>query len=82
MKLSLLYSWMNGEIYEIESIHQILSNAEARAFDSNGEKAFVIWRWLKTVHRKIVLCKALHRQSLNEAISLFQHQHAQPHDMG
>ncbi len=65
--------WRNDMWEEITSIHQILPNADAGAWDDanngffDGEKAQVIRRWLRSVLDKMIHYKAEHQGILDEA---------------
>jgi len=59
--------WKNDMNGEINSIHQILPNADAGELDYNnvGEKAHFIRRWLSSVHRRILHYQAEHQRVLD-----------------
>jgi len=68
-----LEEWRNDMSEEIVSINQILPSARAgsgwdanvRDFDE-GDKARVIWTWIRSVLRRIIHYKAEHRRLLDE----------------
>mmetsp|Transcript_23260 Transcript_23260/g.33216 ORF Transcript_23260/g.33216 Transcript_23260/m.33216 type:complete len:319 (+) Transcript_23260:318-1274(+) len=82
----LLEVWRNDMNEEIESINQILPNADAGYYDEDdveddaGGKALVIRRWIRSVLLKINHYKTEHQRVLNEAGSTLLH-HALPHDI-
>ena len=70
---------------EIESINQILPNADAGYYDEDedeeeeGEKAQAIRRWIRSVLDKKNRFQAEHQRYVTEAGSTLLH-HALPHD--
>ena len=85
MKLSplLLDDWRNDMDELIDSINQILPNADSGNYnffgiDDEGEKAEVIESWIRSVLRKIIHYQAEHQRFVNKASSTLHH--ALPHD--
>ena len=79
-----LDEWRKDMNEEIDSINQILPDAYAGLCDyddddDEGEKAWEIRMWVRSVLRKIIHYQAEHQRFVNEA-SLTLH-HALPHDI-
>ncbi len=70
-----LEDWRNVMNKRIDSINQILPNADAGEVecDEPGEKARVIRRWIRSLLRKIIHYQAEHRRVVNEAGSTLYH---------
>ena len=74
-----LEEWRSEMYEEINSINQILPNADAGYYDEDdilnvyeGEKDQAIRRWIRSVLHKIVHYKAEHRRILSEAATLLE----------
>ena len=72
-----LEEWRNDMNKEMDSINQILPNAPASSYGvygnvRPGEKAHVIWTWIRSFRRKIIHYKAEHQRVLNEAATTLQ----------
>ena len=80
-----LEEWRNDMNEEINSINQILSNADAGYYFFNdvdgddGEKAWVIRRWIRSVLERIIHYQAEHQHILDVAATTLQL--ALPHDI-
>jgi hypothetical protein len=69
-----LEAWRNDINEEVNSINQILPNADAGDYDdiggeNYGQKARVTRRWIRSVLRKIIHYQAEHGRILNDAIA-------------
>eukprot|EP00985_Skeletonema_marinoi_P018371 scaffold10249_cov226-Skeletonema_marinoi.AAC.1 len=69
-----LEEWRNDMYEEIDSINQILPTASAGSVgyyddDDEGEKAFAIRTWIRSVLRKVIHYKAEHQRLLNEQVA-------------
>ena len=78
-----LEEWRNDMNEEINSINQILPNADAGEWSNrhvgDGEKAHFIRRWLSSVHRRILHYQAEHQRVLDMAVTTLVL--ALPHDI-
>ena len=69
-----LEEWRNDMNEEIDSINQVLPHVYIGGLGLDpGEKAEAIWRWIRSLLRKIIHYQAEHRRVLNEAATTLHH---------